>query len=265
VTRRRIHYFAGLSILAHAVIFALPPPRPNPATAGAPAAAFLARIVEAPAPKAAPAPEPTREPAVRHVVPKREARPPQRVEPAAPMTTPVERPAPIQTARAAPAPQFDMLAMINARRERRRAVEQELLQLQRQHDQASTAIDAGAASIQRNLETLHENADGTGGVFVVLSKGTRTGEFAFNGFRPDTNRRWREVIEVDAGVGGDLERAMVRRMIELIRTHYDGDFVWRSHRLGKSLVLSARPADGAGLEEFFMREFFGTPTLAHKR
>jgi hypothetical protein len=52
---------------------------------------------------------------------------------------------------------------------------------------------------------------------------------------------------------------MVRRMIELIRTHYTGDFHWESHRLQRTVVLSARTEDSAELEDFLMREFFGTP------
>src|SRR5439155_22050160 len=135
-------------------------------------------------------------------------------------------------------------------------------------EQARSAVTAGSsdplATINRNLQGLSSSSeDGTGGVFQILSKGTRTGEFAFNGFRPDTQRRWREVIEVDAGQGGDVERAIVRRMIELIRSHYTGDFIWRSHRLDKSVVMSARPENGEELEEFLLREFFDAPTLAH--
>ena len=53
--------------------------------------------------------------------------------------------------------------------------------------------------------------------------------------------------------------AMVRRMIELIRTHYTGDFNWESHRLQRVVVLSARKEDQGELEDFLMREFFGTP------
>ena len=45
-------------------------------------------------------------------------------------------------------------------------------------------------------------------------------------------------------------------MIELIRTHYQRDFNWDSHRLGRVVVLSARVDDTAGLEEFLLREFF---------
>jgi hypothetical protein len=50
---------------------------------------------------------------------------------------------------------------------------------------------------------------------------------------------------------------MVKRMIKLIREHYQGDFNWDSHRLNRVVNLSARPQDNAGLEEFMLMEFFG--------
>jgi hypothetical protein len=73
------------------------------------------------------------------------------------------------------------------------------------------------------------------------------------------------VIEVDAGLGGDVDLAIVRRMIALIRTHYTGDFNWESHRLGRVIVLSARLEDTEGLEDFLSREFFDTPVLKRSR
>jgi hypothetical protein len=45
----------------------------------------------------------------------------------------------------------------------------------------------------------------------------------------------------------------------LIRTHYQGNFNWDSRRLGRVIVLSARPEDNAELEAFLMREFFSLP------
>jgi len=69
------------------------------------------------------------------------------------------------------------------------------------------------------------------------------------------------VIEVDAGLHGNVELAMIRRMIVLIRTHYTGDFYWESHRLQRVVTLSARPEDNEGLEDFMMREFFGQPIV----
>jgi hypothetical protein len=197
--------------------------------------------------------------------------PPQRIARAHPTPAPriVEprpqppEPTPPSPAPAAP-PAVDMLAMINARRQRRQA------------EQASSAPSAPAtqpsnaqesaeqrslAALNRNLKSLSGGQEGVGGVFEILRMGPRTGEFAFNGWFPERHREWREVIEVDAGDNGDIQRAMVDRMIELIRQHYQGDFNWKSQRQGKVVVLSARPEDHAELEDYLVREFFGTPLV----
>ncbi len=68
--------------------------------------------------------------------------------------------------------------------------------------------------------------------------------------------RRREFIEVDAGLNGDIERAVVQRMIELIRRYYSGNFNWESLRLGRTVVLSARPEHQQELEDFLIKEFF---------
>jgi hypothetical protein len=87
--------------------------------------------------------------------------------------------------------------------------------------------------------------------------GVRTARFSFRGWTTDYNNSRREIIDVDAGLNGDVERAVVRRMIELIRRHFNGNFNWESHRLNRVVVLSARMEDNAGLEDFLMLEFFG--------
>ena len=261
----RIDLAVLVSVLLHAAFLAIPIAQ-RPGEKGNPQP-FVARLVEAreripeavPVPQALPAAKPVpRAPQPR--VPT--VRPPTLAEPA-----PVAQAAPTEVPRATPAPQFDMLAMINERRQRREALEDALAEREtaRGVQGAANPNEAALAAINRNLQTLSSGEQGTGGVFTILSKGHRVGEFSFNGWRPDTNRRWREVIEVDAGPGGDVERAIVRRMIQLIRGHYTGDFIWRSPRLGKSLVLSARVEHSEELEKFLIREFFGTPTLAHGR
>jgi len=153
-----------------------------------------------------------------------------------------------------------MAAMIEARRSQRQAIQeaQRAQSAGQRPNMPPTPDQLAQANIARNLRM--DEGRGVGGVFEILRKSTRTAEFAFNGWRPDTEKRWREVIEVDAGVGGDVDLAIVRRMIELIRTHYTGDFRWDSHYLGRVVVLSARPADQEELEAFMIREFFGTPT-----
>ena len=251
----------ALSVATHVAFMAMPLRRPErPALASTAEAPFTVRIVPAepaPVPEVAPAREPVRE--VEPVLTPRRA-PAPRPTPAPAPRKPIEMPAPPRSLpEVVAAPQVDMLAAINARRERRRAAEEALAARDAAAGREPSPEEATSANINRNLGSM--GGEGVGGVFEILSKGTRRAEFAFNGWRPDSQRKWREVIEVDAGPGGDVERAIVRRMIELIRTHYSGDFRWESHRLGRVVVLSARPEDNDGLEDFLVREFFGTPVL----
>ena len=147
---------------------------------------------------------------------------------------------------------MDMLAMIEQRREKRR--------LEEEKRRRPTVPVPPSDAASRNLESL-TGRDGVSGVFQILRKSTLSGTFAFNGWRPSAFSRWRQVYEVEVKPGEDIELAMVRRMIELIRTHYTGDFNWDSHRLGRVVVLSARPEDQKGLEDFLQREFFGQPVI----
>ena len=250
---RRIDVAVAASVLLHLLLFALPGHQPPPlAPPGPPPLqVVITNPVEVTQP---PEPEPPRP--VERVTPQ----PPQRAAPrlvphplpaAAPTPTPAqEQPTPTPSPRPQ-APAVDMLAMIESRRAERRAAE-----AARAGSSANGPPAEDAAT--RNLRTL-AGGEGVGGVFEILDKGVRTGRFAFNGWKPDSRSHWRDVIEVDAGLGGDIELAMVRRMIELIRSHYSGDFKWDSRRLQRVVTLSARPEDQAGLEDFMMKEFFGTP------
>jgi hypothetical protein len=250
---------------AHLLILAIPakapPEGPPPATATVrgPFTAQLRSREPAPVPAEAP----------------REVRPAKAATPrGAPLPVPQERTVPQSDRTVAPPPpvpepelppstrpppQFDMAALIQANRERRHAAEVAALR-GAPPGRELTADEAARANLQRNLQSL-ARSDGTGGVFEILRMGARTGEFAFNGWRPERGKRWREVIEVDAGVNGDLERAIVRRMIALIREHYTGDFNWQSHRQGRVVVLSASPESNDALEDYLMREFFGVPVV----
>lgn len=167
-----------------------------------------------------------------------------------PQSTPYtpEPPAPVPPTEATPT---DFMSMINAKRERRAAAEAAAGSRGRE----PSADDIAKANIGRNIQSLRQSG-GTSGVFQILSKGHRAAQFSFNGWTGDRSNSHRDVIDVDAGLNGNIEVAIIRRMIELIRTHYKGDFNWDSHRLGRVVTLSARIEDSSGLEEFMMREFF---------
>ena len=50
-------------------------------------------------------------------------------------------------------------------------------------------------------------------------------------------------------------------MISIIREYERQDFRRESYRLGRSLPLSARARNNAGLEDFMLREFFDDPRV----
>jgi len=210
------------------------PPHPQePATATAPPPRKRARVLTSPNAKG---------PAVA----REEETPQPPARPAPPLSEPI-----------------DMADMIRAARERRQRAEE-----------AAARENADAAAAQRGpsaqdiaMDNIRRSAqqgkrDGTGGVFQILHKGVRTATFAFRGWTPGARNSIYQTFEVDAGLGGNVELAIVRRMIELIRTHYSGDFNWESHRLGRIVVKSARPEHTAELEAFLMREFFGEDIAA---
>lgn len=149
----------------------------------------------------------------------------------------------------------DMMSYVNAARARRHAAESAAAR----ENAAATARERGLSDEEVRMANIRRNLQqqGTNGVFQIISLGVRTGKFSFRGWTSDASNARREVIEVDAGPNGDVERAMVRSMIELIRRYYKGDFNWESPRLDRVIVLSARMEDNAGLEDFLMREFFG--------
>ncbi len=161
-------------------------------------------------------------------------------------------PAPVRPPEVAPT---DFMSVVNANRERRAAAESAARTQGRASGRDPSADDIALANINRNIRSLTQGT-GTSGVFQILSKGHRAAQFAFRGWTTDSRDSRREVIDVDAGLNGNVDQAIIRRMIELIRTHYQGDFNWDSQRLGRVVALSARVEDTAGLEEFMMREFF---------
>lgn len=159
------------------------------------------------------------------------------------------------------APPTDMMSYVNAAKARRHAAESAAAR----ENAAETARERGPSADEIRMANIKRNLQpqGTNGVFQIISMSVRTGKFSFRGWAGDASNARREVIEVDAGPEGDVERAMVRSMIELIRRYYKGDFNWESQRLGRSIVMSARMEDNAGLEDFLMREFFGADSGLH--
>lgn len=257
---RRLWTVLALSLVVHGlmVVF-LPKPDPHRVDAAGPSQGPL-QVTMTPPPAADRAPPPQPTPAAQVKAPPRTviaANKPSAVMP--PVFVPPEPPPPPSRQDVKPPP-MDFATALEARRAQRQAQENFYAQQNadaRSTERELTSAEKADAAFKRNAQTLGQSRDGTSGVFQIKSKGQRYAAFSFRGWTTDRANAKSELIEVDAGLGGDVDAAIVRKMIELIRVHYQGNFNWESHRLGRVVVLSARKEDQAGLEAFLIKEFFG--------
>lgn len=214
-----------------------PPPSPVPAP-----------VAQAPAPKraapvkAAPRPSPT-PPVIAQAQPAPVAVPPPAPPAAAaPALTPVEG---------------DFSSFLDARRRARGAAPAESAPSTRElEDERERHNQAVAANLGLNRTPTFGRDRSGGGVFQIQRMSVDSAEFIFFGWNADIRRNSTQRIEVTKGDNADIQIAVVRRMIGIIRDHESGDFTWISQRLGRDVTLSARAGDNAGLEDFMMQEFF---------
>ncbi len=141
----------------------------------------------------------------------------------------------------------DMSSYINMMRARKRAMMGEA-----GGGGGETPKDARMANIQRNLQ-----GQGGGGIFQITRMSDDSATFIFRGW---DNATWSspslQTFTVEADAHSDIEHAIVRKMIAIIRKRHPDTFEWESQRLGQTITLSARPEDNAGLEDFLIKEFF---------
>jgi hypothetical protein len=161
---------------------------------------------------------------------------------------------PVQ-AKMQPPPEQDMSEMIAKRRAARQAenpqpaapVEESA------NDRALRIAKANIAGAQGR--TSGADRDDTGGVFQV-NKSYHSADVKFRGWNTNFKRRWLQGIHVEQGAEQDIETAVVKEMIKIIRKEKPGDFQWESQRLGKVLTMSARKEDERELAAFLMKEMF---------
>lgn len=278
----------GISLLLHLLLLLLwseaPPPKPMESSGSARTVPLVVELNRQPLQKraapplpAAPAPPPgsqpqpipqqakrpapakpkAEQPIAKKPVTPRPSVPPRPPALAAPTEQQLAKPElPAQTTPAEVAPPADMSEMVAAARARRGATGMPAPDDTPRSDEARPQGDEVArANIARSIAQAR-GPSGAGGVFQITHKGVREASFLFRGWDSGNRSGLRELVQVDAGPGGNVETAIVRKMIELIRRYYPGDFSWNSHRLGRVVTLSARREDTAGLEEFLKEEFF---------
>jgi hypothetical protein len=252
-----------VTVLLHLLIVAIYLLQPNPEKhAKPPAGAEMVYITPMPIGK----PKPKRqEQAPRKTVNKPvKATPPPRVQikrlPNT-ITVPDEKPVevvektePKKAEKPAP-PEMDMAAAIAARRAQRGDPAPSDSQAEESDDARANRI-AKANIAAANGRSHGDDANESGGVFSISNKTFHSADLKFRGWNPNFKRRWLTAVTVEQGMEPDIETAIVKKMIELIRKEKTGDFDWDSHRLQRVVTMSARPQDTAALQAFLFKEMF---------
>jgi outer membrane biosynthesis protein TonB len=149
-------------------------------------------------------------------------------------------------------PEMDMQAYIEARRKQRGAPTPSQAE---ETDQARGMRNA-LANISAINARGRDDSNESGGVFSISNKTFHSMDLKFRGWNPSFKRRWLTQATVEQGGEPDVETAVVKKMIELIRKEKTGDFEWDSHRLGRVMTMSARVKDTAELQAFLFKEMF---------
>lgn len=153
----------------------------------------------------------------------------------------------------------DMMARIQAARKRRADTDaEERAALGENSPPAENEAERGNRIARENIASAQKRNErgNTGGVFEIRHVGYRNAEFVFRGWSINSHRNALQLIEVEQGSEADIRVAVIKRMIDIIRTKKEGDFIWESQRLGRLVTLSARVEDTVGLQQFLMLEFF---------
>ena len=176
------------------------------------------------------------------------------------ITIPDEKP--VEVAKAEPVqeakreeipPEMDMAAYLAKRRQARGATDPST---STEESEAARGTRNALANIAAINKRGQDDANESGGVFSISNKTFHSMDLKFRGWNPNFKRRWLTAVTVEQGSERDIETAVVKKMIELIRREKTGDFDWDSHRLGRVVKMSARVQDTAELEAFLMKEMF---------
>jgi type IV secretory pathway VirB10-like protein len=248
----------AVTILLHLLLIAIYLLQPNKEKHAAPPSGGT-MVYVAPLPPGKPKPKPQQQ------APKKAPKkaPPERVQiQRLPNTITLPNEKPVEVVREQPKPtpatppaEPDLQAYIEARRKARGAATPSDQPAEESEDARANRI-AMANIAAANGRSRGDDGNGTGGVFSISNKTFHSADLKFRGWNPNFKRRWLQQVTVEQGTEIDVETAIVKKMIELIRKEKTGDFEWDSHRLQRVVTMSARPQDTAELQAFLFKEMF---------
>jgi hypothetical protein len=147
-------------------------------------------------------------------------------------------------------PDADMSAMLEAKRRARGQVTEQV---------EESESDRGNRLARENIAAANKRGRGDNpddGTIEVLNKTFNAADIKFNNWNVNFKRRWLQQVHVELGLERDIETAVIKRMIQMIRKEAPGDFTFDSHRMHRKVNLSGRVQDQAELEAFLFKEYF---------
>ena len=243
--------------LAFVLYYLFSPSPPPPKTTSAPKGGQMVYI--------APLPITPQKPTVKPTPKKTETKPtktppPPRKATATPSKPTVNTPKletfvpPVQ-ATMTPPPEQDMSEMLAKRRAQRESDNPPAPPAPPAESAAERSLARAKANIAGANARGGADADDTGGVFSV-DKRSNSADVKFRGWNTNFKRKWLQQIHVEQGAEKDIETAVAKEMIKIIRKEKPGDFEWESRRLGRTVKMSARKEDEQELLVFLLKEMF---------
>ncbi|HXU56182.1 MAG TPA: hypothetical protein VN744_12170 [Casimicrobiaceae bacterium] len=267
VTIRKVWVTAAVSLLVHMaalLLFVTHPPIPGVEQQAfdQESAPVQVEIAEAkpplPSPPSAPA-EPAAAPSPKTRPPAARVRPPPMVAmprleaPAirSPVIAPPQIAAIPAPPQARPPAQGDFLSFVQANRRARGVAESAQDNAEVDFNTKIAAnLPGGARGVAAQMPIRG------GGMFQMKRMTYDDAAFEFFGWNTEMGRRTPQLIEVRKGTNPNMQIAVVRRIIAIIRQYSKEDFTWDSGRHGRVVTLSARPADTAALEQYLLHDMF---------
>ncbi|WP_332853264.1 hypothetical protein [Duganella sp. S19_KUP01_CR8] len=155
-----------------------------------------------------------------------------------------------------PPPEQDMSEMIAKRRAAREANNPQPAPSAPAESDSERSLRIAKGNIAgAQGRTSGADRDDTGGIFQV-DKSYHSADVKFRGWNTNFKRRWLQQIHVEQGAEQDIETAVAKEMVKIIRKEKPGDFEWDSRRLGKVVTMSARKEDEKELIAFLLKEMF---------
>jgi type IV secretory pathway VirB10-like protein len=247
----------AITVLLHLLLIAIYLFQPKKTEKHAPPPAGGTMVYVAPLPPGKPKPKAQQQQAPKKT-PKTPSPPVQIKRLPNTITLPKEKP--VEVVKAEPKPvtppaEPDLQSYIEARRKARGAPSPSDQPAEESEDARANRI-AMANIAAANGRSRGDDRNETGGVFSISNKTFHSADLKFRGWNPNFKRRWLTQLTVEQGTEVDVETAIVKKMIELIRKEKTGEFQWDSQRLQRVVTMSARPQDTAELQAFLFKEMF---------